>query len=47
MIFIKLYGGFNIKGLELLGCGTQGKVYRIDSENASRFLKRAKLGAVS
>lgn len=33
MINIKAYGGINIKELQLLGKGTQGRVYRIDSES--------------
>lgn len=40
MIFIKLYGNLNIKELQLLGCGTQGKVYKIDSERCIKIFKR-------
>ena len=31
VIFINLYSSLNINKLELLGAGTQGKVYKIDS----------------
>jgi len=41
VIFIKQYGGFNIKELELLGCGTQGKVYRIDSAKCIKVFKKS------
>ncbi|GIM28563.1 hypothetical protein CPJCM30710_12290 [Clostridium polyendosporum] len=40
MIVIKLYAGLNIKELELLGRGTQGKVYRIDSQRCIKIFKR-------
>lgn len=40
MIVIKQYAGLNIKELELLGCGTQGKVYRIDSEQCIKIFKK-------
>lgn len=39
MINIKLYGNINIKGLQLLGRGTQGEVYRIDSEKCIKIFK--------
>lgn len=40
MISIKLYAGFNVKELELLGSGTQGKVYRIDSQKCIKIFKK-------
>lgn len=39
MIVIKLYAGLNIKELQLLGRGTQGKVYRIDSQKCIKIFK--------
>lgn len=39
MIFIKKYGGYDISKLELLGRGTQGKVYRIDAEKCIKVFK--------
>lgn len=45
MIVIKLYEGFNIKELELLGCGTQGKVYKINSERCIKIFKRKEICA--
>jgi hypothetical protein len=36
---IKPYGGFNIKELQLIGSGTQGKVYRIDSQRCIKIFK--------
>lgn len=43
MISIKQYGGLNIKELEFLGCGTQGKVYKIDSQKCIKIFKRKKV----
>lgn len=43
MIFIKLYAGFNIKELNLLGCGTQGKVYKINSKWCIKIFKRKQI----
>jgi len=40
VIIIKPYAGFNIKELELLGCGTQGKVYKINSQWCIKIFKR-------
>lgn len=40
MIIIKLYAGFNINELELLGFGTQGRVYKIDSNRCIKVFKR-------
>lgn len=37
---IKLYGGLELGKLELLGSGTQGKVYRIDSDRCIKVFKR-------
>lgn len=39
MIFIKSYGGYDISKLQLLGSGTQGKVYKIDSEKCIKIFK--------
>ncbi|MBM7871817.1 putative Ser/Thr protein kinase [Clostridium pascui] len=39
MIFIKKYGGYDISKLELLGRGTQGKVYKIDSGKCIKVFK--------
>lgn len=39
MIFIKKYGGYDISKLKLIGKGSQGKVYRIDSENCIKIFK--------
>lgn len=35
-----MYEGLNIKELELLGSGTQGQVYRIDSQRCIKIFKR-------
>ena len=40
MIFIKLYAGLNINELKFLGAGTQGKVYKIDSQTCIKIFKR-------
>lgn len=40
MISIKLYGGFDLNELELLGSGTQGKVYRISSDKCIKVFKK-------
>lgn len=40
MIEIKLYDGLNVKELKLLGSGTQGKVYRIDSQKCIKIFKK-------
>ena len=40
MIKIKLYAGLNIKELQLLGKGTQGKVYRIDPNRCIKIFKK-------
>lgn len=39
MIFIKKYGVYDISKLELLGKGTQGKVYKIDSKKCIKIFK--------
>lgn len=39
MIVIKTYAGLNLKGLQLLGKGTQGRVYRIDSKSCIKIFK--------
>jgi predicted Ser/Thr protein kinase len=43
VIRIKLYAGLNIKELEFLGSGTQGKVYRIDSQKCIKIFKRERV----
>ncbi|MDI9218296.1 hypothetical protein MT354_16650 [Clostridium tertium] len=40
MIKIKLYDGINIDELQLLGSGTQGKVYKIDSKKCIKIFKK-------
>lgn len=45
MIFIKLYAGLNIKELQFLGAGTQGKVYKIDSNRCIKIFKRKQICA--
>lgn len=45
MIFIKLYAGLNIKELQFLGAGTQGKVYRIDTQRCIKIFKRKQICA--
>ena len=40
MIIIKLYAGLNIKKLQFLGAGTQGKVYKIDCSKCIKIFKR-------
>ena len=40
MIFIKLYAGLNVNELKFLGAGTQGKVYKIDSDKCIKIFKR-------
>lgn len=42
MIVIKLYSGINIKDLEILGEGTQGKVYKINGERCIKIFKSKK-----
>lgn len=39
MITINKYGGLNLKELQLLGRGTQGKVYKIDSQRCIKIFK--------
>lgn len=40
MITIKLYEGININKLQLLGSGTQGKVYKINSTQCIKIFKK-------
>ncbi|WP_291649316.1 hypothetical protein [Clostridium sp.] len=40
MIKIKLYDGININELQLLGSGTQGKVYKIGTEKCIKIFKK-------
>lgn len=39
-IKVKLYDGININELQLLGSGTQGKVYKIDSKKCIKIFKK-------
>lgn len=39
MVFIKKYGGYDVEKLEVLGQGTQGKVYKIDSKTCIKIFK--------
>lgn len=39
MIFIKRYNGYDTSKLELLGRGTQGKVYKIDCKKCIKIFK--------
>ena len=43
MIIINIYSGLNINELKLLGQGTQGKVYQIDSTKCIKIFKRRKV----
>jgi RIO-like serine/threonine protein kinase len=43
VIIIKLYAGFNLRELELLGYGTQGKVYKINSQWCIKIFKRKQI----
>lgn len=43
MIIIKLYAGINVKDLKLLGSGTQGKVYKIDTQKCIKVFKRKQI----
>ena len=40
MIIINIYDGINIDSLQLLGCGTQGKVYKINSKHCIKVFKK-------
>lgn len=40
MIVIAKYSGLDINTLQLLGAGTQGKVYKIDSERCIKIFKK-------
>jgi predicted Ser/Thr protein kinase len=40
---MKQYAGFNLKKLQLLGQGTQGKVYKIDSQRCIKIFKSKKV----
>lgn len=42
MVIIKLYSGINIEELELLGTGTQGKVYKIDKQRCIKIFRSKK-----
>lgn len=39
VVFISEHSGFNLKELQLLGTGTQGSVYKIDSEKCIKVFK--------
>lgn len=41
MIVIKLYSGIDISELILLGSGTQGRVYKIDSKKCIKIFKKS------
>lgn len=43
MISIKLYNDLNLKKLQFLGSGTQGKVFKIDSEKCIKIFKRKQI----
>ena len=43
MIVIKRYDGININELQLLGFGTQGKVYKIDSQRCIKIFKKTRV----
>ena len=43
MIIIKQYAGLNIDELQLLGCGTQGKVYKIDFQTCIKIFKKSRV----
>ncbi len=45
MIFIKLYAGLNLKDLQFLGAGTQGKVYKIDFQKCIKIFKNKQVCA--
>lgn len=45
VVFIKLYAGLNIRELHYLGAGTQGKVYKIDSQRCIKIFKRKQICA--
>lgn len=42
MIYIGIYSDLDIRKLHLLGTGTQGKVYKIDSEKCIKIFKNKK-----
>jgi len=42
VIYIKLNGDLNIKDLEFIGKGTQGKIYRIDSQRCIKVFNKKK-----
>ena len=45
MIIIKKFSGLDINNLQFLGAGTQGKVYRIDSERCIKIFKKRQICA--
>lgn len=45
VIVIKLYAGLNVNELQFLGAGTQGKVYKIDSQRCIKIFKREQVCA--
>lgn len=42
MVIIKLYEGLDLKKLQFLGAGTQGKVYKIDTQKCIKIFKNRK-----
>nr|WP_312292205.1 hypothetical protein [Clostridium chromiireducens] len=45
MIIIKKHSGLDIDNLEFLGSGTQGKVYKIDSQKCIKIFKKEQICA--
>lgn len=45
MIVIQKYSGLDINTLQFLGAGTQGKVYKIDSERCIKIFKKRQICA--
>ncbi|NOW05750.1 hypothetical protein [Clostridium beijerinckii] len=43
MIIIKKYSNLDIDNLEFLGSGTQGKVYKIDSQKCIKIFKKKQI----
>ncbi|ERI93434.1 hypothetical protein HMPREF1982_01679 [Clostridiales bacterium oral taxon 876 str. F0540] len=39
VVYISEYAGFNLKELQLLGTGTQGRVYKIDNQRCIKVFK--------
>lgn len=43
MVIIKLYAGLNTDTLQFIGQGTQGKVYKIDSQKCIKIFKKREI----